>query len=83
MTDIKAERIEQQQKEFTKLFKPLQELLHEIDGPHFSIAFELSKNCNYWKWPVVQSILKRHDLKQYPFHGRQFGVTDLEGNPIG
>ena len=43
MTDIKAERIEQQQKEFTKLFKPLQELLHEIDGPHFSIAFELKE----------------------------------------
>ena len=77
MTDIGAERIEQQQKEFTQLFKSLQKLIDEIDGPHFSIAFELPKNCKYWKWPMVQSFLKKHSLKQYPFHGCQFEVVDL------
>ena len=82
LTDSGAERIEQQQKDFTKLFKSLQKLIHEIDGPHLSIAFELSKNCKYWKWPMVQSFLKKQDLKLYPFHGCQFGVTDLEGNPM-
>ena len=56
LTDSGAERIEQQQKkEFTKLFNSLQKVINEIDGPHFSIAFELSKNCIYWKWPMVQS----------------------------
>ena len=63
LTDSGAERIEQQQKDFTKLFKSLQKLIHEIDGPHLSIAFELSKNCKYWKWPMVQSFLKKQDLK--------------------
>ena len=82
MTDTGAERIEQQQKEFTKLFKLLQSLIQQIDGPHFSIAFELSKNCKYWKPPLVQSFLKKNNLKQYPFHGCQFGVTGLEGNPM-
>ena len=56
LTDSGAERIEQQQKDFTNFsnhFKSL--LIHEIDGPHLSIAFELSKNCKYWKWPMVQS----------------------------
>ena len=52
LTDSGAGRIEQQQKDFTKLFKSLQKLTHEIDGPHLSIAFELSKNCKYWKWPM-------------------------------
>ena len=82
MTDIGAERIEQQQKEFTQLFKSLQKLIDEIDGPHFSIAFELPKNCKYWKWPMVQSFLKKHSLKQYPFHGCQFEVVDSEGIPM-
>ena len=82
LTDKGAERIEQQQKEFTKLFKSLQKIISEIDGPHFSIAFELSKNCKYWKWPMVQSFLKRQELKLYPFHGCQFGVIDLDGNPM-
>ena len=31
---------------------------------------------------MVQSFLKKNNLKQYPFHGCQFGVTDLEGNPV-
>ena len=82
LTDKGAERIEQQQKDFTKLFKSLQKVIHEIDGPHFSIAFELSKNCKYWKWPMVQSFLKKQELKLYPFHGCQFGVVDLNGNPM-
>ena len=69
-------------KEFTKLFKSLQKVVNEIDGPHFSIAFELSKNCKYWKWPMVQSFLKKQELKLYPFHGCQFGVVDLDGNPM-
>ena len=82
LTDSGAERIEQQQEEFTKLFKSLQKVINEIDGPHLSIAFELSKNCKYWKWPMVQSFLKKQELKLYPFHGCQFGVTDFEGNPM-
>jgi len=41
LTDSGAERIEQQQKDFTKPFKSLQKRTHEIDGPHLSIAFEL------------------------------------------
>ena len=41
LTDSGAERIEQQQKDFTKPFKSLQKRAHEIDGPHLSIAFEL------------------------------------------
>ena len=82
LTEKGAERIEQQQKDFTKLFKSLQKVIHEIDGPHFSIAFELSKNCKYWKWPMVQSFLKKQELKLYPFHGCQFGVVDSNGNPM-
>ena len=82
LTDVGAERIEQQQKEFTKLFKSLQKLIQEIDGPHFSIAPELSKTCKYWKWPMVQSFIKRHQLKLLPFHGCQFRVVDANGLPM-
>ena len=31
---------------------------------------------------MVQSFLKRQELKLYPFHGCQFGVIDLDGNPM-
>ena len=78
ITDVGAERIEQQQKEFTKLFKSLQKLIQE----NFSIAFELSKNCKYWNWPMVQSFIKRHQLKLLLFHGCQFGVVDANGLPM-
>ena len=66
-------------RKITKLFKSLQKLIQEIDGPHLSIAFELSKVCKYWKWPMVQSFIKRHQLKLLPFHGCQFGVVDANG----
>ena len=82
LTDVGAERIEQQQKESKKLFKSLQKLIQEMDGPHFSIAFELSKNCKYWKWPMVQSFIKKHQLKLLPFHVCQFGVVDAHGLPM-
>ena len=72
LTDVGAERIEQPQKEFTRLFKSLQKPVQEIDGPHFSSAVELSKNCKYWKWLMVQSFIKRHQLKLLSFHGCQF-----------
>ena len=82
LTESGAERIEQQQKDFSKLFKSFQKLIQEIDGPQLSIAFELSKNCKYWKWPMVQAFLKRYQLTPYPFHGCQFGVQDLHGLPM-
>ena len=82
MTEVGAERIEQQQKDFSKLFKSLQKIIHEIDSPQLSSAFELSKNCKYWKRPIVQSFLKRHQLKLPPFHGCQFGVVDANGLPM-
>ena len=82
LTDSGAERIERQQTEFTKLFRSLQKFIHAIDGPHLSIAFELSKNCKYWKWSMVQSLLKKQELKLYPFHGCQFGGIDLNGSPM-
>ena len=31
---------------------------------------------------MVQSFLKKQELKLYPFHGCQFGVVDLNGNPM-
>ena len=31
---------------------------------------------------MVQSFLKRYQLKSYPFHGCQFGVQDARGLPM-
>ena len=46
LTESGAERIEQQQKDFSKLFKSFQKLIHEIDGPQLSIASNCQRTAN-------------------------------------
>ena len=77
-----SERIKEQQKEFSKLFQSLQQLLKDIKDDRTFVAFELSMQCKYWKWPVVQRFLQKHDLVPHSFHGCRFGIVGGKGLPM-
>ena len=82
MTEEGSERIAEQQKIFAALLKSLCKILAEVADDKTFIAFELSKNCKYWKWPVVHKFVKRFQLELLPFHGCQFGVVGAKGKPM-
>ena len=48
------ERTKEQQKQFTTLLKSFVKLVGEVYDERTLIAFELSKNCKYWRWPMVR-----------------------------
>ena len=82
LTDSGAERIEQQQKEFTKLFKPLQSLFMKSMDRTFLLHSNSPRTASIGSGQWFQSFLEKQELKLYPFHGCQFGVTDLHGSPM-
>ena len=73
------DRIKEQQKEFTKLFKNFAKLARDNMDPRTFVAFELSRRCRYWHWPSVLAFIKRHNLQGYNFDGCMFGVRDGNG----
>ena len=50
-------RIQQQQEEFTKLFKPFKKFIEILKDENAHIAFELSRNCKYWRWPMIRNFM--------------------------
>ena len=79
-TEEGLERIKEQQKEFTKLFKSFAKLVRDHLDSRTFVAFELSRRCRYWHWPSVLAFIKRHNLQGYNFDGCMFGVRDNHGN---
>ncbi|CAK9025348.1 Dynein intermediate chain 2 [Durusdinium trenchii] len=78
-TEEGLERIKEQQKEFTKLFKSFAKLVRDHLDSRAFVAFELSRRCRYWHWPSVLAFIKRHNLQGYNFDGCMFGVRDNHG----
>ena len=63
------ERIKDQEKQFTKLFKSFVELVDEVYDERTLIALELSKNCKYWRWPMVRKFLIERFMSMHHFDG--------------
>ena len=76
------ERIQEQQRLFNKLFKSFAKLVDEVGDDKTLIAFELSRNCKYWKWPMVREFLIDHSMSTHNFDGCMFGVVGNDGQPI-
>ena len=76
------ERIKEQQKQFTKLFKSFVKLVDEVYDERTLIAFELSKNCKYWRWPMVRRFLKERSMTTHHFDGCMLGVLGNNGQPM-
>ena len=76
------ERIKEQQKQFTKLFKSFVKLVDEICDEHTLIAFELSKNCKYWRWPMVRKFMMERSMTPHHFDGCMLGVLGNDGHPM-
>ena len=76
------ERIKEQQKQFTKLFKSFVKLVDEISDEHTLIAFELSKNCKYWRWPMVRKFMMERSMTPHHFDGCMLGVLGNDGHPM-
>ena len=76
------ERIKEQQKQFTKLFKSFVKFMDEIYDERTLIAFELSKNCKYWRWPMVRKFLTERSMTTHHFDGCMLGVLGNNGQPM-
>ena len=76
------ERIKEQQKQFTKLFKSFVKLVDEVYDEQTLIAFELSKNCKYWRWPMVRKFLIERSMTIHHFDGCMMGVLGNNGQPM-
>lgn len=77
-----AERIKEQQHEFNKLFKGFQHLVELVNDSNTFVAFELSRRCKYWRWPMVKKFMNKHALIPHSFHGCKFGVAGRKGLPM-
>ena len=76
------ERIKDQEKQFTKLFKSFVELVDEVYDERTLIALELSKNCKYWRWPMVRKFLIERFMSMHHFDGCMLGVLGNDGHPM-
>ena len=76
------ERIKEQPKQFTKLFKSLVKLVDEVYDERTLIAFELSKSCKYWRWPMVGKFLIERFMSVHHFDGCMMGVLGNNGQPM-
>ena len=84
VTEKGSKTIAEQQKLFATLLKSLRNIIAENADETTFVAFELSKNCKYWKckWPIVHKFIRRLQLPLFPFHGCQFGVVGATGKPM-
>ena len=69
-----------QQKQFTRLFKSFVKLVDEVYDERTLIAFELSKNCKYWRWPMVRKFLIERSMTTHHFDGCMLGVLGNNGH---
>ena len=76
------ERIQEQQRLFNKLFKSFAKLVDEVGDDKTLIAFDLSRNCKYWNWPMVRKFLIDHSMSTHHFDGCMLGVVGNDGQPI-
>ena len=56
--------------------------MSEVGDDKTLIAFELSRNCKYWKWPMVRKFLINHSMSMHHFDGCMLGVVGNDGHPI-
>ena len=82
MTVEGQDRIKEQQKMFTKLFKSFVKLVDEVKDERTLIAFELSKNCKYWGWPMVRKFLIENSMRVHHFDGCMLGVIGNNDKPM-
>ena len=76
------DRIKEQQKQFTKFFKSFVRLVDEVYDERTLIAFELSNNCKYWRWPMVRKFLIERFMSVHHFDGCMLGVLGNNGQPM-
>jgi hypothetical protein len=76
------ERSKEQQKQFTTLLKSFVKLLGEVYDERTLIAFELSKSCKYWRWPMVGKFLIERFMSVHHFDGCMMGVLGNNGQPM-
>ena len=67
---------------FKKLLKQLMSYLRLIGRFKPQVAFELPRNCDFWKWDLVQRLVSRYNMNLYHFDGCMFGITDRRGTPL-
>ena len=75
------DRIKEQQKLYAKLFNSFGELVDEVYDERTLIGFELSKNCKYWRWPMVRKFLIERFMSVHHFDGCMLGVLGNNNQP--
>ena len=73
---------QQHQSLFLELLKQLKSLLRRMKTFKPQVAFELPKECDYWKWGEVQKLIQDYDLELYLCDGCMLGILDHQGLPL-
>ena len=77
-----ANKVEEHQKEFRKLWNALVDLVNSLRSASPYIAIEWPKGCVYWKLDHVVAFCQRHATEQVTFDGCMVGVVDVHGVSI-
>ena len=77
-----ANKVEEHQKEFRKLWNALVDLVNSLRSASPYIAIEWPKGCVYWKLDHVVAFCQRHAMEQVTFDGCMIGVVDVHGVSI-
>ena len=77
-----ANKVEEHQKEFRKLWNALMDLVNSLRSASPYIAIEWPKGCVYWKLDHVVAFCQRHAMEPVTFDGCMVGVIDVHGVPI-
>ena len=77
-----ANKVEEHQKEFRKLWNALVDLVNSLRSASPYIAIEWPKGCVYWKLDHVVAFCQRHAMEQVTFDGCMVGVVDVHGVSI-
>ena len=73
---------QQHQDLFRSLLRQLKPLIHRMKAFKPQIAFELPKECDYWRWGEVQQLVNANNLDLYRCDGCMLGITNHQGLPL-
>ena len=73
---------EQHQELFCKLLKQFRKFIRKLKEYKPQVAFELPKDCDYWKWDHVQHMVNDLGLEFYRCDGCMLGITNHQGLPL-
>ena len=67
---------------FLRLFKAFKTVVRHALDVSAQVFMELPRSCGYWKYPSVETFLRRHGFVPCLFDGCMYGLTTLDGGQL-